>query len=69
MLILFDIDGTLLRSERAGISAMTSAMAELHSGLQVNWEARVAEDLNEFFADDGEETGVHGGSSEEVISY
>ncbi len=39
MLILFDIDGTLLRSERAGISAMTSAMAELHSGLQVNWEA------------------------------
>lgn len=30
MLILFDIDGTLLRSERAGIKAMTVAMNEVY---------------------------------------
>lgn len=37
MLVLFDIDGTLLISLRAGIGAMTSAMQELH-GVQADFE-------------------------------
>lgn len=37
MLVLFDIDGTLLTSLRAGIGAMTSTLHELH-GVQADFE-------------------------------
>ncbi len=37
MLILFDIDGTLLQTQRAGVSAMTSALEEL-AGHQISFD-------------------------------
>ncbi len=39
MLILFDIDGTLLKSQRAGITAFIQALAEM-SGRAIDYEGR-----------------------------
>lgn len=38
MLLLFDIDGTLLRTQGAGIAAMTDALRELHPGHEIRFE-------------------------------
>ena len=38
MLVLFDIDGTLLHSLRAGVGAMKSALAQLH-GIEADFDA------------------------------
>ncbi|MBM4112594.1 MAG: HAD family hydrolase, partial [Phycisphaerae bacterium] len=32
MLLLFDIDGTLLRTQGVGVAAMAEALRELHDG-------------------------------------
>lgn len=38
VLVLFDIDGTLLRTQRAGIAAMTDAMQELHPDRTISFD-------------------------------
>lgn len=37
-LILFDIDGTLLRTQRAGVAAMTDALRELHPDREISFD-------------------------------
>lgn len=37
-LVLFDIDGTLLRSEGAGVRAMLRAFTDIHGDLGFNFE-------------------------------
>ena len=39
MLVLFDIDGTLLRSRKAGLRAMQAALCELHPGLEFDFSS------------------------------